>query len=159
MIEIVESDCVKQGHAEFIVKLMDEYARGIIGGGDSLSEQVKANLAQELAKRNNIYTVIAIVDNEPAGIAISIEGFSTFSCKPLLNIHDVFVKPEFRGRGLSRMLLEKVEEIAVRLGCCKMTLEVLEHNDVAKNLYRSFGFKPYQQDPTLGCALFYEKSL
>ena len=103
--------------------------------------------------------MIAFVDGKPAGLVISIEGFSTFACKPLLNIHDVIVSPRYRGQGIAKMMLEKVEEIALRSGCCKLTLEVLEGNAPARNLYESAGFKPYQLDSKMGKALFLEKKL
>ena len=158
MTEIVESRYTKDGHQKVIVELLDEYAADIRSGA-GLSGNVKTKLVAELEKRDNIHTVLAFVDGKAAGIVISIEGFSTFSCMPLLNIHDVVVSPEFRGRGISKMMLKKVEEIASRLGCCKMTLEVLEGNEVARNLYKSLKFNPYEQDPKMGKALFWEKEL
>ena len=158
MTEIVESRYTKDGHEKYIVELLDDYASGIRSGA-GLSESVKAHLVEELEKRDTVHTVLAFVDGKAAGIVISIEGFSTFSCKPLLNIHDVVVSPEFRGIGISKMMLEKTEEIASRLGCCKMTLEVLEGNIVAGNLYRSLGFIPYELDPKMGKAMFWEKEL
>jgi ribosomal protein S18 acetylase RimI-like enzyme len=158
MIEIVESRCTADGHQELIVKLLNDYAESI-RSGMGLPDDVKTRLAVELEKRDNIHTVLAFVDGEAAGIVVSIESFSTFLCKPILNIHDVVVSAPFRGRGISKMMLGKVEEIARRLGCCKLTLEVLEHNEVAKNLYRSIGFTPYELDPGMGEALFWEKKL
>ena len=156
---IVETNYTKDGHEKIIIELMDHYATDIIGGGASLSDDVKANLVRELEKRDGIHTVIAFADGMHAGFAISIEGFSTFSCRPLLNIHDMFVSPGFRGRGISKMILKKMEEIALRIGCCKLTLEVLENNEVGINLYKSFGFAPYELDPSYGRALFLEKKL
>ncbi len=159
MIEIVESNYTADGHEEFIAELLDEYAANITGGGIGLPEYAKANVVKELEKRGNIHTVMAFVDGKPAGLVISIEGFSTFACKPLLNIHDVIVSPRYRERGIAKMMLGKVEEIALRSGCCKLTLEVLEGNAAARNLYESAGFKPYQLDPEMGRALFLEKKL
>ena len=159
MIEIVESNYAADGHEEFITELLDEYAADITGGGAGLSAHVKANVVKEREKRENIHTVMAFIDGKPAGLVISIEGFSTFACKPLLNIHDVIVSPRYRGQGIAKMMLGKVEEIALRSGCCKLTLEVLEGNAAARNLYESAGFKSYQLDPKMGKALFLEKKL
>ena len=158
MIEIVESRYTASGHRKCIVNLLNDYAEGIRSGA-GLPDGVKTRLVDELEKRNNIHTVLAFVDGKAAGVAISIESFSTFMCMPILNIHDVVVSKEFRGRGISKMMLGKVEKIALRLGCCKLTLEVLEHNEVAKNLYRSLGFAPYELDPKMGMAQFWEKKL
>jgi ribosomal protein S18 acetylase RimI-like enzyme len=93
------------------------------------------------------------------GLAICIEGFSTFACRPLLNIHDMVVVREYRGRGIAKRLLAKAEEIALNLGCCKLTLEVLEGNAAAQAAYRACGFEGYQLDPKMGRAMFWQKKL
>jgi GNAT superfamily N-acetyltransferase len=90
---------------------------------------------------------------------IAFMGFSTFQCRPLLNIHDVIVHPDHRGKGISKLLMRKAEEIARELGCCKLTLEVLERNEIAKRSYASCGFCAYELDPMLGKAEFWEKKL
>ena len=94
---------------------------------------------------------------DPAGMEIYLEEFPTFQCRPLLNIHDVMVAEKYRGQGLSKQLPAAVEKLGARPGCCKMTLEVLEENTIAKAAYRSLGFDGYQLDPALGRALFWEK--
>jgi ribosomal protein S18 acetylase RimI-like enzyme len=76
-----------------------------------------------------------------------------------LNIHDVIISLVYRGRGLSKLLLQKAEQIAIEIGCCKLTLEVLEHNYVAQKAYRSAGFNGYELNPKMGKALFWEKKL
>ena len=159
MIDIVEADLKLPDHEKALVQLMNLYALDPMGGGQELADFVKANLASELAKRESAHVILAFVDAEPAGLIVCFEGFSTFACKPLLNIHDVIVAPAFRGRGLSKLMLEKVEAIARQLGCCKLTLEVLEGNPTAQAVYKSFGFNGYELDPKMGKALFWEKKL
>jgi GNAT superfamily N-acetyltransferase len=105
------------------------------------------------------HVILVFVDAEPAGLVVCLEGFSTFACKPLLNIHDVIVALPYRGRGLSKLLLQKAEEIALDLGCCKLTLEVLEGNHVAQSAYKACGFSGYELNPQMGKALFWEKKL
>jgi GNAT superfamily N-acetyltransferase len=116
MIEIVEADLSLPAHADAMIQLMDEYALDPMGGGKGLSDYVKANLGAELAKRFAAHVILAFVDAEPAGLIVCLEGFSTFACKPLLNIHDVIVALPYRGRGLSKLLLQKAEEIALAEG-------------------------------------------
>lgn len=130
-----------------------------MGGGSELPEFVKLNLASELRKRPQISSVLAFVDNEPAGLAICIEGFSSFSCMPLLNIHDMVVAPKYRGRRISQKILAKAEELAKERKCCKLTLEVLEGNEIAQSAYRSFGFEGYELNPKMGKAMFWQKKL
>jgi ribosomal protein S18 acetylase RimI-like enzyme len=159
MIEIFEADLSVPTYADAVVMLMDEYALDPMGGGQGLSDYAKANLAAELAKREKAHVILALVDSQPAGLVVCLEGFSTFACQPLLNIHDVIVSLPYRGQGLSKFLLQKVEEIAVELGCCKLTLEVLEGNHIAQAAYKSFGFNGYELNPQTGRALFWEKKL
>jgi ribosomal protein S18 acetylase RimI-like enzyme len=69
------------------------------------------------------------------------------------------VSDKFRGHSISQKMLEKVEGIAKQKGCCKITLEVLSGNQVAKNAYLKFGFDGYELDPSAGNALFWQKKL
>ncbi|WP_345986708.1 GNAT family N-acetyltransferase [Sulfurimonas sp. HSL-1656] len=158
-IQIEKADYWNEKHRADIPMLLDAYAHDPMGGGNPLKETVKANLVSELAKRPYAFSVIAYVDGEAAGLANCFEGFSTFACKPLVNIHDIAVLPEYRGLGISQKLLEKVEEIATEKGCCKITLEVLGNNAVAQGAYRKFGFAAYELDPEAGSAQFWEKKL
>jgi len=139
--------------------LLDNYALDPMGGSTALSQSVKDNLVTELAKLPHAFSVICYVDDKPAGLINCFEAFSTFKCKPLINIHDVVVSVEYRGLGLSQKMMQHVEHIAIKKGCCKVTLEVLEGNQVAKNAYLKFGFTGYELDPKIGKALFWEKPL
>lgn len=157
--EITSADLSLPSHAAAIVHLLNEYAKDEMGGGAELSEFVKSNLAAELRKRQGAHVVLAFINGAPVGMAVCFEGFSTFACKPLLNIHDLIVDQSYRGRGLSKRLLTKTEELAMRLGCCKLTLEVLEGNAVAQAAYKASGFAGYELDPKMGKAMFWQKKL
>jgi len=146
-------------HAAALRGLMDAYARDIMGGGEALPPELLDALPGALAQRPTAFSVLAFVDGVPAGLANCFEGFSTFRCRPLVNLHDLVVAPAFRGRGLSQRLLEAVEAEARRRGACKVTLEVLSGNAVAKKAYRRFGFAGYELDPAMGEAVFWQKSL
>ena len=158
-IDIIEANLAVIEHANAIIMLMDEYARDPMGGGQGLSDYAKTNLISELAIRKTAHVFIALVDDKPAGLITCLEGFSTFSCQPLLNIHDLIVSVSYRGKGLSKLMLQAAEQIALDLGCCKLTLEVLEYNHIAQQAYRSFGFNGYELNPETGKALFWEKKL
>ncbi len=158
-VDVFEANLSKQEHAEALIYLLNQYAQDPMGGAEELSEYTKKNLAAEIQKRDAVHVILAFVDNTPAGLINVIEGFSTFACKPLLNIHDVVVDEPYRGQGLSRKMFEKVEQLANDLGCCKLTLEVLDNNIVAKTAYKNFGFEGYQLVPECGQAIFMEKKL
>lgn len=159
VIEIVEADLSLRAHAEATVSLLDQYALDPMGGGSGLSAFAKANLIVELRRRSWLRVILAWSGAEAVGLAICIEGFSTFACKPLLNIHDLVVARKFRGRGIGNQILHRVEMLARELGCCKITLEVLEGNSIAQKLYSRCGYDGYQLDPTIGKAMFWQRSL
>lgn len=156
---IIEADLNSDLHSEAILHLMNEYMLDIMGGGKALPEDAAMRLLPALRKRNGVYVFLAFVNSEPAGMAVCFEGFSTFAAKPLINIHDFIVKNEFRGLGIGRKIMKKIEDKAVEAGCCKVTLEVLEGNKPAIKLYTSVGFANYELDKSMGKAVFMEKKL
>ncbi|WNC67305.1 GNAT family N-acetyltransferase [Thalassotalea nanhaiensis] len=158
-IAIIKADYNNESHCKDLMFLLNAYAEDPMGGGAPLSDYTVQNLCNELRKRDNVFSLLCYVDDKPAAICNCVEGFSTFKAKPLLNIHDMGVVSEYRGLGLSHKLMDEVETIAVEMGCCKITLEVLEGNQVAKNSYIKFGFEGYELDPEMGKAMFWEKVL
>lgn len=158
-IEVKIVDFSDAEQAEQLLYLLNEYALDPMGGGAPLSEHVRENLAYELGKRDYATSFIAYVDGKPAGLANCMEAFSSFACAPLINVHDLVVLSDFRGYGLSQKLLEKVEAFARDKDCCKITLEVLQGNEVARNAYQKFGFAGYELNPKMGSALFWQKAL
>jgi ribosomal protein S18 acetylase RimI-like enzyme len=158
-ILVLQASYSNPTHAEAIGIVLNHYAEDPMGGGHSLDPELLRRLPEELARRPHAFSVLAFVGGEPAGLVNCFEGFSTFACKPLVNVHDVAVVDKFRGLGLSQKMLQKVEEISRQRGCCKITLEVLEGNAVAQNAYSKFGFAPGMFDPDHGRMQFWIKSL
>ncbi|MBT9590708.1 MAG: GNAT family N-acetyltransferase [Thiobacillus sp.] len=159
MIEITRVCYDDAIHAAALVELMDAYARDPAGGGKALSDFARQNLVGALAARPFIFSVLAFDDATPVGLVNAIEGFSTFACRPLVNVHDVVVAPSHRGRGIAAQMFEQVEALARERGACKLTLEVLQGNTSARNLYQRLGFTDYQLDPAMGHAQFLHKWL
>ncbi len=81
-----------------------------------------------------------------AGLALCFLGFSTFLRKPLLNIHDFFVLPEFQGRGIGRAFLSFLEDQARLRDWGRITLEVYADNTQARTLYESCGYTGSQPE-------------
>ncbi len=158
-IEVIKADYSDEKHRKEIPMLLERYAMDAMGGGKPLDSTVKDNLVGELAKLPHAFSIIAYADGQPAGLVNCFEVFSTFSCKPLVNIHDVAVLEEYRSKGISQKMLDKVEQIAKLKGCCKITLEVLSKNEIAKSAYQKFGFSGYELDPQAGTALFWQKPI
>lgn len=158
-LKIEPVDFLKVQHSSALVYLLDQYASEPEGGGAGLSEDVKDRLAAELACRPHCFSMLAWNEGEPIGVVNCVEGFSTFACQPLINIHDVYVLPAWRGKGVARMLLAEVERSAGNLNACKLTLEVLSGNEPAKRLYEHLGFRAYRLSPAMGHAVFLQKWL
>jgi GNAT superfamily N-acetyltransferase len=159
MITIVEADLSLPQHAHALISLLDHYANDPMGGASPLSEHARTHLVDELKQRPATHVVLAFDGATPAGMIISFEGFSTFACQPLLNLHDVVVHQDYRGQGLFRRMLQLLEAIAKRLGCCKLTMEILESNHVALLAYKANGFSGYELVPEMGNAIFWQKKL
>ena len=146
-------------HAQAIMQLMDAYTRDPAGGAKPLSEFSRVNLVNELAMRPQAFSILAFDGDMPVGLVNCFEGFSTFACKPLVNVHDVVVIASQRGKRLGEKMLAQVERIAAQRGACKLTLEVLQGNLSAIKLYQRIGFAAYQLDPAMGQAQFFQKWL
>ncbi|MCD6707917.1 MAG: GNAT family N-acetyltransferase [Thiobacillus sp.] len=159
MIEIVRVRYDNPAHAAALIGLLDAYARDPAGGGEPLDEFARDNLIAELAARPFVFSVLAFDGDTPVGLVNAIEGFSTFACRPLVNVHDVVVAAGHRGRGIAAKLFSEVEAIARERGACKLTLEVLDGNAPARALYRRLGFAAYRLDPAMGHAQFLQKWL
>lgn len=158
-LHICQADYADPAHACAVVELLDAYARDAAGGGKALSEFAKNHLVKELAARPQAFSVLAFDGDQPVGLINCIEGFSTFACRPLVNIHDVAVLPSYRGRRVGEQMLALVDAMARERGACKLTLEVLQGNRSAIKLYERVGFAAYQLDPAMGQAQFFQKWL
>ena len=158
-VSVCRADYANPSHAAALVHLLDAYAQDPMGGGQALSAFAKANLVQALAARPQAFSVLAFDAGIPVGLVNCIEGFSTFSCLPLVNVHDVAVLPGYRGQRIAEQMLAVAETIARERGACKLTLEVLAGNVGAIRLYERVGFAGYQLDPAMGQARFLQKLL
>ncbi len=158
-LRICRADYADPAHAAAVVSLLDAYARDEAGGGVPLVEFVKSNLVAELAARKQIFSVLAFDGELPVGLVNCMEGFSTFACRPLINIHDVVVLASHRGERIGEQMLALCAVIARERGACKLTLEVLQGNASAQRLYTRAGFAGYQLDPAMGHAQFLQKWL
>jgi ribosomal protein S18 acetylase RimI-like enzyme len=161
-VHVCRADYAHPRHAQVLVDLLDAYARDPMGGGEPLSDFAKANLVQCLAARPATFSILAFEDSSeqrPMGLINCIEGFSTFACRPLVNVHDVVVLPAYRGQRVAEAMFALVHDLAVQRGACKLTLEVLSGNQSALRLYERLGFAQYQLDPAAGQAQFMQKWL
>ena len=159
---IAQADYSDPAHMDAVLDLLDAYAHDPAGGGEGLSAYAKTNLADALRQRPTLFSVLAFdrrAQMLPVGLVNCVEGFSTFACKPLVNVHDVAVAASHRGRRIAEQMLALVEQIARQRGACKLTLEALSGNQSANRLYQRYGFVAYQLGATMGHAQYLQKWL
>jgi ribosomal protein S18 acetylase RimI-like enzyme len=142
-VVIREADLHDAGESSALVEIIDGYAREPGGQNAPLSAHARAALAPGLRAHPAAFALLAWQDGAAVGAAVCVWGFSTFTGCPSLNVHDLAVRPEHRGRGVGRLLLEEIERRARARGSSKLTLEVHATNEQAIHLYRRFGFGPW----------------
>jgi len=76
------------------------------------------------------------------GFALFFRNYSTFLGRPGIYLEDLFVEPEWRGRGVGKALLKAVARLAVERGCGRFEWLVLDWNEPAIGFYRSLGARP-----------------
>ncbi|MGI9245137.1 MAG: GNAT family N-acetyltransferase [Steroidobacteraceae bacterium] len=79
---------------------------------------------------------------EPVGFALWFHNFSTFEGRPGLYLEDLFVRPDYRGRGYGAALLRHCAQLAVERGCARFEWSVLDWNEPAIRFYRKLGAVP-----------------
>jgi GNAT superfamily N-acetyltransferase len=81
-------------------------------------------------------------DDAVVGYGLYFFSYSTFLCRPGLYVEDLFVRADYRGRGIGRSLLSALEQRARELGCGRLEWSVLDWNTRAIEFYRRFGAQP-----------------
>src|SRR6266513_3236668 len=153
-IRIVETDLKLSEHQEAVLAMVDAYSRDAMGNAKPLDPDVRARLVPALRKHATTLIFLAFAEERPVGAAVCFIGFSTFAAKPLVNIHDFVVLSDLRGKRVGRRLLKAIEDRGLELGCCKLTLEVMDNNDRALRMYEKVGFERYALQKEGGTAIF-----
>jgi GNAT superfamily N-acetyltransferase len=89
--------------------------------------------------------VIAESDGVPAGFALFFHNFSTFLARPGIYLEDLFVRPEHRGRGVGKALLQHLAALAVERRCGRLEWSVLDWNTDAIRFYQRLGARPQDE--------------
>jgi len=158
-ITTLRADLSRPEHQSAILTLLDAYSQDPMGDGHPLSDFARREVIPGLQRHPTTLVFLAYQNAEPVGLAICFLGFSTFAARPLVNIHDYFVRPGLRGVGIGRQLMAAIEVRARELGCCKLTLEVQENNHRARRLYEAAGFAQMLYVPEAGGSLNMAKPL
>ena len=103
------------------------------------------DLSTEEMLRENIFVkgfakvLIAECDGEKAGFALWFNNFSTWLARPGIYLEDLFVRPQYRNRGLGKALIKRLAEIAVENGWGRVEWWCLKWNRPSLDFYESLG--------------------
>jgi GNAT superfamily N-acetyltransferase len=103
--------------------------------------QIRATLFGE---RPVSEVVIASLDGTPVGFALFFPNYSTFLGRPGLYLEDLFVRPEARGFGIGRALLEHLARVAVDREWGRLEWRVLDWNEPSISFYKKLGAEPLE---------------
>ena len=130
------------------VPLILEFIRGL-AEYEKLADKV---VATEEVIRESLFgrkpyaeVLIAEADGDSAGFALFFHNFSTFIGRPGIYLEDLFVKPQYRGRGFGKALLVRLAALAAARGCGRVEWAVLNWNRPAIEFYESIGAVPMNE--------------
>ncbi|MDR2477764.1 MAG: GNAT family N-acetyltransferase [Treponema sp.] len=110
-----------------------------------LVEADEEKLKRYIFKEKKAEVIIAEYGKTPAGFALFFHNFSTFLGRPGIYIEDLFVRPEFRGKGLGKMLLSFLARLAIRRECGRLEWACLDWNESSIQFYKSQGASPMDE--------------
>lgn len=155
-INVIDLDFDSPQQVAQWLKILSTYSQEAGGGNQEIATAALEKLPGMLKGLANSHVLLAMNHDQAVGAAVCLGGFSTFKAQPVLNVHDLAVLPAHRGKGIGTALLDAAEARARELGCCKVTLEVIESNEGARRLYGRQGF----ESPSTNLATYFlEKPL
>ena len=112
---------------------------------EHLEDQVVATeeLLQEwLFEKKKAEVLLVETDGTAVGMALFFHNFSTFLGRAGIYLEDLFVLPEYRGRGFGKGLLQHLARVTVERGCGRLEWSCLDWNQPSIDFYRSMGAVP-----------------
>ncbi|NLM85006.1 MAG: GNAT family N-acetyltransferase [Clostridiales bacterium] len=102
-------------------------------------------LREWLFEKRAAEVIFAVVDGKEAGFALFFHNFSTFLGRAGIYLEDLYVKPEYRGRGVGKGLLRRLAQIALERGCGRLEWWCLNWNRPSIGFYLSLGARPMDE--------------
>jgi GNAT superfamily N-acetyltransferase len=112
---------------------------------EKMADQVVATeelLRDWLFEKQAAKVIFAMEGEKEVGFALYFHNFSTFLGRAGLYLEDLFVLPEYRGKGYGKALLKRLAAIAVERGCGRLEWSCLDWNQPSIDFYRSLGAEP-----------------
>jgi GNAT superfamily N-acetyltransferase len=101
-------------------------------------------LRKSLFEQKMAEVVIGEEDGKPVGFALFFHNFSTFLGKPGIYLEDLYVKPEYRGKGYGKKLLSHLAKLAIERDCGRLDWSCLDWNEPSIKFYKSLGAVPME---------------
>ena len=102
----------------------------------------EATLEEWIFDKNKAEVIFACLDGKEIGFALFFHNFSTFLGRAGLYLEDLYVSPEYRGKGYGRAILKKLASIAVERKCGRLEWWCLDWNKPSIDFYLSLGAEP-----------------
>lgn len=102
----------------------------------------EATLEEWIFDRQKAEVMFALEEDKEVGFALFFHNFSTFLGRAGIYLEDLYVRPEYRGRGYGKTLLKKLASIAVERGCGRLEWCCLDWNQPSIDVYLSLGAQP-----------------
>ena len=115
---------------------------------EKMSDEVVATeelLKEWLFEKQSAEVLFACENGKEVGFALFFHNFSTFVGRAGLYLEDLYVLPEYRGKGYGKALLKRLAAIAVERGCGRMEWVCLDWNKPSMDFYRSLGARPMDE--------------
>lgn len=112
---------------------------------EHLSHEVTADeavLEEWLFQKHSAEVIFVLADGREAGFAVFFHNFSTFLGRAGIYLEDLYVLPEYRGRGLGKALLRELARLAAERGCGRLEWACLDWNRPSIDFYLSMGARP-----------------
>ena len=145
---------VRELYAEFVREADGPLVYDREDSGIDLDEEIAAGPPADLVPPNGVL-LLARVDGEPAGLG-GVRHLDT----DVAEVKSMYVAPAFRGTGLGRQILARLDEIALEHGCRAVRLDTSDYLTLAVGLYRATGYREvpaYNENPKAD--LWFERSL
>lgn len=115
---------------------------------EKMSDEVVATverLEETLFDKRQAEVLLLEENGVPAGFALFFHNYSTFLGRAGMYLEDLFVKPEFRGKGYGKRLFQEVAQLAVERECGRMEWSCLDWNQPSIDFYRALGAVPMEE--------------
>ena len=143
MNDTIQIRFAQPGEEQTILSFIHQLAEYEDMAGDVVATETL--LREWIFEKQKAEVLFAEMDGKQVGIALFFHNFSTFLGRAGIYLEDLFVLPEYRGRGCGTALLKKLAQITVERGCGRLEWACLDWNKPSIDFYLSLHAKPMDE--------------